>query len=474
MARIYDPEREAELVAACASHREKADKLREQMAAMQDEVGDSKWTPEKSAHYSVLMNDLTLAENDYTAADSALQDMLFHKPAEGKVEEGSMGDIMDRAIRKGRGGLTPEERAMIDKDLNDSGLAGMNPDPDNGHGIRVTHGISARQMQVRRQLAVLHGGRMGAITSDSDSGSNFIDTETMPTVVDTLAQYGGALQVCGRLASASSAPVRIPQEDAASQKGVCVSAQGTTAADLQTPNPGFIEFTNYTFHSQFIEITLEMIDDVGFDLVGWILSQCQRRIGRIMNEKFTKGTGTNEPTGFMTSPKEHVLSSQSAISFPADLIDLMYVVNEAYLQGEKGPGGLPAGSGIGTRDGMIGFTFNRATEGYLRKALDSDGRPLWQPGITLGVPDMINGYPYVTNNDIDTIAAGKLTVAFGNFGYHKLRLQDSIALYNFWDSATAARHARRIIGFARADSDNVLVKDGNSKWPAHAALKMAA
>ena len=193
-----------------------------------------------------------------------------------------------------------------------------------------------------------------------------------------------------------------------------------------------------------------------------------------MNEKFTVGSGTNEPNGFMTSPTELTAASATGITFPDEFFDLEYAIDEAYLIGEKGTGGLPSGSGWANRDGIIGFTFNRATEGILRKAKDTDGRPLWQPSITAGKPDMINGYPYVTNNDIATVATGAKTVAFGNFGNHKIRLQDSIALWNFWDSGTAMSNSRRLIGFSRADADNVMMPIGSpARWPSHAALKQA-
>ena len=473
MARIYDSEVEAELVATIAAKAEESTKIREQMTAMQDETPKDKWNADQNTRYAMLMSDLRFVEEEKDRADNKLADMLFHKPDSSGPEDGSFEDVLERVMRRGKVGATQDELDRLADELNAEGMASTDPKPGDTHGMLVRAGISPRQMRHRMQIAQMTGGRVyGAVTSDSDSGSNFIDTDTLPTVVDTLAQYGGAMEVCGRLASSSSAPVRIPQENAASQKGVCLSSQGSTAADLQTPNPEFVEFKNYTFHSNWVEITNEMIDDAGFDIVGWVMSQLQRRLGRIMNEKFTIGNGTNEPTGFMQAPKEFTVTGATTLSFPDDFIDLMYEVDEAYLQGEKGVGGLPSGSGMANRDGIIGFTFNRKTEGYLRKAKDSDGRPLWQPGITLDKPDMILGYPYVTNNDIAEIATGAKTVVFGNLGNHKIRLQDSIALWNFWDSATATRNARRIIGYSRADSNNVMAKI-SSKWPSHATIKQA-
>ena len=469
MARLYDATREAELVATIAEKTEKELSIREQMNAMQEATPDSGWDDATTNRYVALNTDLSRVETERERAQNSLDTMLFYKPKETAVAEGSDADILERCIRKGRSGLTGEEIDSMEARMTALGFGDGDPNPGETGPAIFTTGISPEQA---RRRAMFADQRNALVTSDTASGQNFIDTETLPTVVDTLSQFGGALRVCGRLSSSKSSPIRIPQEDAASQKGVLVSTQGTPVTENQTPNPGFVTFENYTFNSGWVEVTNEMIADSGFDIVGWVLVQLQRRIGRIMNEKFTKGTGTNEPTGFMAAPLQFNAATATGISFPDELLDLEYEIDEAYLMGEKGPGGLPS-EGMANRDGMIGFTFNRKTEGYLRKAKDTDGRPLWQPGITMGVPSMINGWPYETNNDIDTIATGKKTVVFGNLGNHKIRLTNAIALYNFWDSGTATRNARRLLGFARADSNNIVAKNSDSRWPSHVTLVQA-
>ena len=480
MARIYDPAREAELTSVIAAREADIAERRERLAALQADTSDSGWTDGKGQHFMALVSEIDLLERDSFRAQSIVDDMLFHKPADA-APEGSYNDVLDRVIRRGANGITSEERESLASEIDSYGMMTLDPKPGSTDGIMISQGVSQAQFQHRRQVAglgtlgrPLGDRRFAAVQSDGDSGSNFIDTETLPTVVDTLSQYGGALQVCGRLASSSTRPMRIPQENAATQKGVCLAAQNTAATESQTPNPSFVEFGMHTFHSGWVDITNEMIEDSGFDIVGWVLVQLQRRIGRIMNEKFTVGSGTNEPTGFMTDPTEHTVTGRDALSFPDDLTDLEYAVDEAYLIGEKGPHGLPMGPGMANRDGIIGFTFNRATEGHLRKAKDSDGRPLWRPDITGGAPDMINGWPYVTNNDIAKLATGAKTVAFGNLGNHKIRLQDAIGLWNFWDSGTATHNVRRLIGYSRADSNNIQAKIGSpAKWPGHASIVMA-
>ena len=40
---------------------------------------------------------------------------------------------------------------------------------------------------------------------------------------------------------------------------------------------------------------------------------------------------------------------------------------------------------------------------------------LWQPGLQMGQPDRLLGYPIVIDQDVPTLANGSLSMAFGDF-----------------------------------------------------------
>ncbi len=50
--------------------------------------------------------------------------------------------------------------------------------------------------------------------------------------------------------------------------------------------------------------------------------------------------------------------------------------------------------------------------------MDSESLPLWVPSTHEGAPSMLNGYPYVVNGHMDSVAAGKVPILFGNFSYY--------------------------------------------------------
>ena len=61
------------------------------------------------------------------------------------------------------------------------------------------------------------------------------------------------------------------------------------------------------------------------------------------------------------------------------------------------------------------FLMNDATVSALRKLKDSNGQYLWQPSLQAGQPDRLLGYEIYTSPYAPTLAAGALSIAFGDF-----------------------------------------------------------
>lgn len=55
------------------------------------------------------------------------------------------------------------------------------------------------------------------------------------------------------------------------------------------------------------------------------------------------------------------------------------------------------------------------TVSALRKLKDSNGQYLWQPSLQAGQPDRLLGYEIYTSPYAPTLAAGALSIAFGDF-----------------------------------------------------------
>jgi HK97 family phage major capsid protein len=58
---------------------------------------------------------------------------------------------------------------------------------------------------------------------------------------------------------------------------------------------------------------------------------------------------------------------------------------------------------------------NRGTVGKVRKFVDANGLPLWQPSLQLGQPATLLGYPVTEDDNFADVGANAYPLAFGDF-----------------------------------------------------------
>jgi len=152
-----------------------------------------------------------------------------------------------------------------------------------------------------------------------------------------------------------------------------------------------------------------MLDDVFFDVEGWLAEELATEFAQQEGSAFITGNGTKKPRGFLDYPtattedgtrafgtiqyRESAVTSE--IGFD-DIIDLEYDLKEGHLANAV-------------------FLTKRSTVRVLRKIKDNDNNYLWQNSLQAGQPATLNGYPLRTDPGMPAMAAGALAVAFGNF-----------------------------------------------------------
>ena len=136
--------------------------------------------------------------------------------------------------------------------------------------------------------------------------------------------------------------------------------------------------------------------------------QAGRAIGNKFGSDLVTGAGSTQPTGFMHSPTVGVTGTTTGVSGAptyANLVDLEYSVIAPYRQ-SKSCYWIAADKTIG------GF----------RKIVDSNSRPVWEPSMVLGSPDLLLGKPLVADPFMPAVATGAQPVAFGDFAQFFVRL----------------------------------------------------
>lgn len=147
--------------------------------------------------------------------------------------------------------------------------------------------------------------------------------------------------------------------------------------------------------------TQRALDDMQFDAEAWLTEEVAEEFAAQEGAAVISGDGTNKPKGFLTEAAIGKVTTGVDGGFPGSdpsdiLVDLVHALGSRYRQGAK-------------------FVMNSATLAEIRKMKDGDGNFIWRPGLIEGQPDMLLGYPVLEAEDMPDMAAGSLSVAFGNF-----------------------------------------------------------
>lgn len=139
-----------------------------------------------------------------------------------------------------------------------------------------------------------------------------------------------------------------------------------------------------------IKVSEELLNDTAFDLEAYFRSEFARRIGNKEEEACLTGDGSGQLG----------VTAASATAITADeLIDLFYSLNSAYRKNAV-------------------WLLNDSTMKNIRKLKDSNGQYLWQSALHEGGFDTLLGKRIYTSPYAPELAAGKKTVAFGDFNYY--------------------------------------------------------
>lgn len=215
--------------------------------------------------------------------------------------------------------------------------------------------------------------------------------------VEVRKAFGPMLQEAEVIETDTGANLPWPTNDDTGNMGA-ILAENTQVTE-QDVTFGTASLDAYMYTSKLVRASLQFLQDSPNGDT-WLARKLGERVGRILNNHFTVGTGTAQPDGIVTSATVGVTGTGSFATTGGvtgdQLIDLTESLDPAYASGD------------------LKFMLHQSARKAARKLKDSQGQYLWQPALQQGVPSLIAGYPFVINNDMPTLAQSSKSVLFGD------------------------------------------------------------
>lgn len=174
--------------------------------------------------------------------------------------------------------------------------------------------------------------------------------------------------------------------------------------------------------------TEESMQDIFFDVDSWIINSAAEEFDKLIGEAIISGNGTNKPTGFLNGTPENTDDDGASPERPFGT--LQYVPTGV-------AGALPSAFNLQSSPqvtdvqsdfllttiyklkkgyrGNARWAMNKSTLASLRKFRDADGNYIWQPGMQMGQPSSILGYPVLEAEGMPSVGSNTFPIAFGDF-----------------------------------------------------------
>ena len=228
---------------------------------------------------------------------------------------------------------------------------------------------------------------------------------------------GPMLSTSTIITTAGGENLQIPRVNTYSAATIAAEAGAIGESD-----PAFSAFITLGAHkfSYLTQVSREMIEDSGVDILGFLADQVGQGIGFNVNNALTVGTGTTQPNGIVTASTLGVTGGTGTSgAFTADnLIDLAFSVDGAARM-------LPG----------AGFMMNGKSIGAVRKLKDTAGNYVFAPRLNENTPDTLLGFPLNENPAMADPATSAKSVIFGHLPSYYVRQVGGIRVDSSTDFA---------------------------------------
>jgi HK97 family phage major capsid protein len=235
-----------------------------------------------------------------------------------------------------------------------------------------------------------------------------VPTSFYDQIVEHMVVVGPMLETSTMIRTAGGEALQVPRTSAYST--ATLTAQGSAFSESDPSFQAFVTLNAYKY-GFLVQVSHEMLDDSGVDLLGFLAREAGIGIGVAVNTALTTGTDSTMPNGIATAASSGITGSTGVSgAFTADnLIDLSYSVNSAY---RRMPG--------------TGWQFSNTGLAAARKLKDTVGQYLFQPSLQVGQPDTLLGFPVFENPDLAAPGTAAKSVLFGHLPSYYVRMAGGI------------------------------------------------
>lgn len=351
--------------------KQKRNTIATDMRALHDKIGDTTWTEEQRTQWNAAKSELDALDVRIAREDELRrQDQNYIDENETENRHQQNSDPANPDAKAGE-----RRAAAFDRFLR--------------HGFSE---LSAEERQAVKELRAQG-------TSPDAKGGYTVPTQMLNKIVDSMKAYGGIASVAQILNTSTGQDITWSTSDGTAEEGELLGENTETTDEDVTFGTAVLGAKKLS--SKIIKVSNELLQDSGVDIEAYLASRIGQRIGRGEAKYLVQGTGAGapvQPKGLVASVTGTVNTAAAAAFTWQEMNKLKHAIDPAYRSGPK-----------------FRWAFNDSTLQVIEEMVDDQKRPLWLPDVVGGTPATILNIPYVIDQAIEGIAAGKKFAFLGDF-----------------------------------------------------------
>ncbi|RWF02992.1 phage major capsid protein [Mesorhizobium sp.] len=261
---------------------------------------------------------------------------------------------------------------------------------------------NAFKMSLRREINQLTGDEQKAMMVGSDpDGGYLVPTQTSSRIITKVYETSPIDELAYHETITTDALLIAIDTDEAGAGWV-----GETEArpETSTPQVGEQRIPVHEIYAK-PKATQQLLEDAGIDIEAWLERKVSEKFARMRALAFISGNGIKKPRGILTYPAgsagvrgtiAQIPSGHATLLTDNGLVTMTFSLKDKYLANAN-------------------WLMKRGTLGAVMLFKDLNGQYMWRPGLEAGKPSMLLGYNVRRADDMPTVGAGTLPVAFGDF-----------------------------------------------------------
>jgi len=233
------------------------------------------------------------------------------------------------------------------------------------------------------------------------AGGNIVHSSMWDRIVDKLEEESQVIRAGATVINTAGGEDLLVPRVGTNPSGALVAEAGT----IGESDPVIQQVTLGAFkYAALTQVSTELLSDSMFNVADFVTRIGGQAVTRALGADLSNGSGSSKPKGIAQAATSFGTSATATTITYANLVEVESTMPVPYRTPETC------------------WLLSPEAVKVIRLLTDDQSRPLWEPSLQAGNPDMLLGYPVYVDGNLDAATSGKRAVVFAHAPSYAVRL----------------------------------------------------